>query len=253
VPVPQLSDGDVLIKVLACGVNNTDINTRLGWYGENGWQGSSIFPLIQGPDCCGTVVAIGKGVANGPDIMGKRVLVRPCQRTHGFESYESEWMASDFNGAFAEYVKVRSSEVFVISSDWTDAQLGSIPCSYGTAENMIHRSKLGNGETILVTGASGGVGSAVVQLAKRRGAIVIAVSTPEKMPCLLDTLHCDQVLARDDNLIAKLGSNSVDVVFDNVGGPGFPVLLKLLRPGGRYFSSGAVGGPGCNSMCGTCT
>ena len=67
---------------------------------------------------------------------GKRVLVRACMRKNGFDSLENIWMASDFDGAFAEYVKVPASEVFAVDCDWSDAELATIPCAYGTAENM---------------------------------------------------------------------------------------------------------------------
>jgi NADPH:quinone reductase-like Zn-dependent oxidoreductase len=95
---------------------------------------------------------------------------------------------------------------------------------------------------VLVTGASGGVGSAVVQLAKRRGARVTAIVGASKIDAMQD-LGVDRVVARDTDLISVLGQSSVDVIFDNVAGDGFTDLLKLLRRGGRYASSGAIAGP----------
>ena len=91
-------------------------------------------------------------------------------RRHGFSSPENIWMGSDFDGAFAQFVKVPASEAFLVNCDWNDAELATIPCAYGTAENMIHRADVHKGMRVLVAGASGGVGSAAVQLAKRRGA-----------------------------------------------------------------------------------
>ena len=79
-------------------------------------------------------------------------------------------MASDFDGAFAQYVKVPASEVFPVDCGWSDAELATIPCADATAENMLHRARLTAWRAVLVTGASGGVGSATVQLARRRGA-----------------------------------------------------------------------------------
>ena len=110
-------------------------------------------------------------VAPGGDesLIGRRVLVRPCMRPLGFGSMESIWMASDFDGAFAQFVKVPASEVFAVECDLSDVELGAIPCAYGTAENMLHRAGVTGAEHVVVTGASGGVGSAAVQLAKRRG------------------------------------------------------------------------------------
>jgi NADPH:quinone reductase-like Zn-dependent oxidoreductase len=93
---------------------------------------------------------------------------------------ENVWMASDFDGAFAQFVKVPAREVFPVRCDWSDAELGTIPCAYGTAENMIQRAGVKKGDRELVAGASGGVGSAVVQLAMRRGAVVIAIVGRQK-------------------------------------------------------------------------
>jgi NADPH:quinone reductase-like Zn-dependent oxidoreductase len=262
VPVPKLADGELLIQVLAAGVNNTDINTRLGWYSsevttgtedlttdekekakakkDGGWNEVTPFPFIQGTDCCGRVVAVASG--GDESILGMRVLVRPCIRTSGFESMENIWMASDFDGAFAQFVKIDANEVFPVNCDWGDAELGSIPCAYGTAENMLHRAKVSRGEHVLVTGASGGVGSAVVQLAKRRGAVVTAIVGKEKM-AQVRSLGADHIIARGDDILAALGEDVVDVVIDNVAGPTFGEMLKVLKRGGRYASSGAIAGP----------
>ena len=151
-------------------------------------------------------------------------------------------MASDVDGAFAEYVKVPASEVFVVNVDWSDAELATIPCAYGTSENMLHRAKVDAGDLVLVTGASGGVGSATVQLAKRRGARVAAITSTSKAGMLRE-LGADIVLGRNDDLVEALGEKSVDVVVDNVAGEGFPQMLKMLARGGRLVSSGAIAGP----------
>lgn len=260
VPVPQPGPGEVLLRVLAAGVNNTEINTRLGWYSssveggteqlsetdgeseiaDGGWNDATPFPFIQGTDCCGEVVARGSGAAQ-PEV-GKRVLVRACMRVSGFESLDNLWMASDFDGAFAQYVRVPASEVFEIDCDWSDEELATIPCAYGTAENMLHRAEVKKGDRVLVTGASGGVGSAVVQLARRRGAHVIAIAGASKLD-LVWHLGADQVIPRGSDLSAEVQDSSVDVVIDNVAGDGFGQLLKLMARGGRYASSGAIAGP----------
>ena len=262
VPVPTLARGDVLLQVLAAGVNNTEINTRLGWYSstitagtdaltdaekekakakaDGGWNEATPFPFIQGTDCCGRVVAVAPG--GDESTIGLRVLVRPCIRSSGWESLENIWMASDFDGAFAQFVKVRVGEVFPVDCDWSDAELGTIPCAYGTAENMLHRAKVSRGEHVVVAGASGGVGSAVVQLAKRRGAFVTAIAGKAKLGQVRE-IGADRVIARDDDIVACLGESSVEVVVDNVAGAGFAGMLKVLKRGGRYASSGAIGGP----------
>ena len=238
--MPELGAGEVLIKVLAAGVNNTEINTRLGWYAGGGWHIPTPFPFIQGTDCCGIVTQTFK--ASDAALVGKRVLVRPCMRPDGFSSMLNIWMGSDFDGAFAQYVKVPAHEVFPIDSSWTDAELGSIPCSYGSAENMVQRSRVTSGEHVLVAGASGGVGSAVVQLAKVRGATVTAIVGKSKMDEVL-RVGADFVVDRDSDIVSELGEERFDVVIDNVGGPHFAGELNALKRGGRDASSGAIGGP----------
>ena len=260
-PVPAIGPDEVLLKVLGAGVNNTEINTRLGWYStsisaatadmakqqsqqaqnqqDGGWDGATPFPLIQGTDCCGKVVATGPAYQH---LQGKRVLVRACMRTNGFDDFSCSWMGSNSHGAFAEYVKVPTTEVFPVDCDWLDAELASIPCAYATAENMLYQAKLQAGETVLVTGASGGVGLATVQLAKRRGAKVVAVVSKAKQQQVLQA-GADNVHDRDTDLPGVLGEQSVDLVVDNVAGQGFANMLKVLRQGGRLVSSGAIAGP----------
>ena len=261
VPIPTPGPGEVLLRVLAAGVNTTDVNTRLGWYasdaaagaervaesdgraglaGGEGWNGPTPFPLIQGADCCGRVVEVGPG--GDRSVVGRRVLVRPCMRPLGFGSMETVWLGSDFDGAFAQFVRVPASEVFAVDCDLSDAELGAVPCVYGTAENMLRRAGVTAGEQVLVTGASGGVGSAAVQLAGRRGAAVTAVAGRTKMD-RMPAVGAERVVDRDDDIVGALGARSVDVVVDNVSGPALDMLLRVLKRGGRYVSSGAVAGP----------
>ena len=261
VPVPQPGPGEVLLRVLAAGVNNTEINTRLGWYSANvstatatiseqagtdtnkedgGWAGKTPFPLIQGTDCCGEVVMLGAGA--DPTLLGRRALIRANMRRTGFDSLECDWMASDFDGAFAQFVKVPASEVFAVNCDWSHAELATIPCAYATAETMLHRGGVKPGEHVLVMGASGGVGSATVQLALARGAVVTAVTSGDKVDRVAD-LGNIRVIDRRCDLLAEMGECSVDAVVDNVAGHGFPAMLKVLRRGGRLMSSGAIAGP----------
>ncbi|WP_235871446.1 alcohol dehydrogenase family protein [Shimia sediminis] len=256
VPIPTPGPGQVLLKVAAAGVNNTEINTRLGWYSssvtgatedtqdveasDGGWNEETPFPFIQGTDCCGHVAEVGPGVSE--TRIGERVLVRACMRLDGYDTMDNIWMASDFDGAFAQYVVVPASEAMAVTCDWSDAELATIPCAYATSENMVHRAGVKRGDTVLITGASGGVGSATVQLVKRRGARVIAIAGASKMDQVRE-LGADVVLERGTNLVSDLGKESVDVVIDNVAGDGFPPMLELLKRGGKYASSGAIGGP----------
>lgn len=262
VPVPVPGADEVLIRVAAAAVNNTDINTRTGWYskavsrgtnaggtsgfaeaeaGDGSWAGVPLtFPRIQGADACGRIVAVGAGVP--PERIGERVIVRNLLRSPvGWRPFACWTFGSECDGGFAEYTVAPARETYRVECDLTDAELACIPCAWSTAENMIQRSGLG-AETVLVTGASGGVGSAAVQLARLRGARVIAVAAAAKADEIL-ALGAEQVIDRGANIVAELGRDSVDVVLDLVGGPVMPGLLDVLRPGGRYAISGAIGGP----------
>ena len=262
VPVPKPGPGEVLIRVEGAGVNNTDINTRIGWYSkavrtgssaggsaglteadgaDGSWTGAALrFPRIQGADCCGHVVAVGDGVSRAR--IGERVIVAPLLRHYRrFRPFEADTLGSEMDGAFAQYARAPSSETFSVACDWSSVELASMPCAYSTAENMLARAALG-AERVLVTGASGGVGSAAVQLAKRRGAHVTAQASASKQKAVL-ALGADEAIARDADVVAALGRGRIDLVVDVVGGERWSHLLGVLRAGGRYVCSGAIAGP----------
>ena len=261
VEVPFPKPDEVLISVKAAGINNTDINTRIGWYSksvtsdtnqggvsgledakseDSSWSGKPLsFPLIQGADVFGKIAMVGSDVS--PTRVGESVLVRTMQE-NPYTSENSCWtLGSECNGGFAQYTAVRSSEAFFINSDWSATELASIPCAYSTAEGLLHRSKVEK-ETVLITGASGGVGSAAIQLAKLRDATVIAQCTIEKSE-EVHQIGADKIVFRDSDLVAEIGSDAVDVVIDLVGGSSWTQLLDIIKPGGRYATSGAIAGP----------
>jgi len=264
VPVPTPGPGEVLVRVGAAGVNNTDINTRTGWYSrtvsegttagtaatgfaaaraaDSGWTGEAPqFPRIQGADACGRIVALGNGVS--PARLGERVLIEPVFHAPAAGNrYQAIYFGSECDGAFAQFTRVPAAHAYKITSALTDTELASFPCSYAAAENMLTRLSVARGDKLLITGASGGVGSAAVQLARRRGATVIAIANASKVAAV-ESLGAARVLARDADLIATLGAESVDAVVDVVGGAQFPALLAALVRGGRYAVAGAIAGP----------
>jgi len=256
VPVPVA--GEVLIKVGAAGVNNTDINTRIGWYSkavaeatdagaasglagakDDGWSGEAFpFPRIQGADACGRIVAVGDSV--DPVRIGERVLVEPVWRGAG--RFDIRYFGSEADGAFADFACVPTAHAHRVESELSDAELASFPCAYSTAENILTRIALAAGERVLISGASGGVGSAAVQLAKRRGAEVVAIAGTEKAEAVR-ALGADQVIPRGADLSALFGPEHFDAAVDIVGGGQFSAILDVLKRGGRYGVSGAISGP----------
>ena len=269
IPVPEPGPDEVLIKVGACGMNNTDINTRTGWYsksvtaetgsggsggfaeagsGDSTWGGSGLtFPRIQGADVAGHIAAVGTGV-DGSRI-GERVLVDPWIRDPDDPDDRSRagYFGSERDGGYAEYTTAPSVNAFRIDSAMGDSELATFPCSYSTAEYMLTRARLSAGETVLITGASGGVGSGLVQLARARGAKVIAIAGKDKLSALTE-LGAEAVIARSEPDLAGAvrdvaTGGRVNVVADIVGGDNFPMLLDLLNRGGRYVTSGAIAGP----------
>ncbi|UWQ20224.1 zinc-binding dehydrogenase [Jannaschia sp. W003] len=252
-PVPRPAPGEVLVRVGAAAVNNTDINTRVGWYARavrgatdgagagtveaGGWSGALRFPRVQGADGCGRIAAVGEGV--DLDRIGERVVLRPMHQPLGDpDPMALHTLGSERDGTFAEYVAAPARDAYAVRSDMTDAELASFPCSYSTAEGMLARAELAQGERVLVTGASGGVGAAAVQLAALRGAEVVAVSSPAKADAVR-ALGATEVVGRD----AALPEGGFDCVIDLVGGARWPLLLDALRRGGRLATAGAIAGP----------
>lgn len=261
-PVPEVAAGEVLIRVGACGMNNTDVNTRSGWYSkavdeattggafaevnedDPTWGGAPLtFPRIQGADVCGTIVAVGEGV--DPSRIGERVITDNWLRDPSDPTNmdKTGYFGSERDGGFAEYTTLPSTNALAVQSDLTDAELATFSCSYSTAEGMLTRANVTATDTVLVPGASGGVGGALVQLAKRRGARVIALASDSKHKDVL-ALGADRVLPRTpQNLRAALDDEQITVVADIVGGAHWMSLIDVLERGGRYTCSGAIAGP----------
>jgi NADPH:quinone reductase-like Zn-dependent oxidoreductase len=272
-PVPPIGTGDVLVRVGACGMNNTDVNLRTRWYDRAGnealsediglkgvslggsdeqtaasWNTDTVkFPRIQGAAVVGRIAAVGAGV--DPSRIGARVILDPQIRDLSLplRAQLVAYLGGDRDGGFAEYVAIPADNAHTVNCTLTDAELATFPTSYDTAEEMLERTRLASGETVVITGAAGGVGTALIQLAKVRGAKVIAIAGFGKE----DRLHeigADAFVPRDsEDLLAAVqaitGEKGADVVVDVVGGAMFGALLKMLSRGGRYASAGAIAGP----------
>lgn len=256
VPVPVPGPGEVLIEVGACGMNNTDIWVREGAYGTEDdpgavstWRrrGSTLrFPRIQGADIVGRIVAAGEGVCESR--VGERVVVDfSIYNDEGDSLADIDYIGHGRDGGFAEYVTVPAENAHAVETALTDPELATFCCAYVTGEHMLNRARVTAGETVLITGASGGVGSGLIQLCRVRGARPVAVAGPGK-EAAVGAVGAEVVVRRDERdfrgaVTAALNGRPLDVVADLVAGPLFNDLLVVLRPEGRYVSAGAIGGP----------
>lgn len=255
VPIPTAGPGEVLVRLGGAAVNNTDINLRVGWYSKSvveatettahgeadardaGWAGNALhFPRIQGADGVGHIVAVGAGVRT--ERIGSRVIIDPILRLGSTIQY----FGSDTPGSFAQYTCVPDANAVAIRSHWSDPELATFPCSSLAALHLISRAQVQAGQRVLITGASGGVGTAALQWAVARGAEVTAVADASKSTAL-ETLGAAAVLPRHQRASQVFGESAFDAVIDVVGGTAFPDLLNVLRPHGQYATAGAIAGP----------
>jgi NADPH:quinone reductase-like Zn-dependent oxidoreductase len=253
VAVPAPGTGQVRVRVTASSVNNTDIWTRKGAYGSAddpdavaGWRGEPLrFPRIQGADAVGVVDLVGPQV--DPTLAGRRVLVDPAVYDgDGPDATPEALLGSERDGAFAEYLVADADRVHDVgASPLDDQELAALPIAYGTAMGMLDRAGVQAGERVVVTGASGGVGIAAVQLARRLGATVIALTTRDTAAAVRDAGAHATVDRRAGGVAGQVraAAGAVDVVVDVVGGPLFAGWPGLLAPYGRIVVAGAVAGP----------
>src|SRR5680860_682334 len=234
VSTPEPAPGQVLVQVTATAKNNTDRKAREGLYptkkGEMtsfqmGGKPTLIFPRIQGADIAGRVVAVGKGVDESR--VGERGLldfnIYADARTD--INLTPDYYGHGADGGYAEYVALPSDQFHHISNpELSDAELASMGmCSYQTAYHMVTSANIQDGERVLVTGASGGVGTALIQLCRIMGAIPFALSKDDKADALLK-LGAEAVLDRSDmnrfvdRVKAATGGKPFDAVMDLVGG-----------------------------------
>ena len=251
VAVPALQAGEVLVQVSAVALNNTDLWTREGAYGRpgspgalSGWRGPIDFPRIQGADVAGRVAAVGAGVEGA--LVGRRVVVDPAiYDGDGPDANPVGLMGSERDGGYAEYVTASAERVHdVTESPLTDDQIAALPTAYGTALGMIERGRLREAETVLVSGASGGVGLALVQIARARGARVLAISSGSKVNAVREA-GAHEVIDRAEDVseqVRAAAPEGFDVALDVVAGELVGEGLPLLREGGRWVVAGALGG-----------
>jgi NADPH:quinone reductase-like Zn-dependent oxidoreductase len=253
-PTPSVASDEVLVQVGACGINNTDIWVREGAYGSTddpnevaSFGNSPIqFPIIQGADIVGVIVACGSDVSSSR--LGERVMVDfGIYAGPGDDVPSHDYIGSGRPGGFAEYVSVPAENADVVETPLSDTELATFCCAYITGEHMLRRARVSAGERVLVTGASGGVGSGVIQLCRARGAIPYAVVGAGKEEAVKSIGAEGTITRGEGNLIGAVSKVTeevpIDVVVDTVSGPMLPDLIEILKPQGHYVTCGAMGGP----------
>ncbi|GAB5590740.1 hypothetical protein Unana1_05640 [Umbelopsis nana] len=245
IPIPNVPAQHVLIKVAAAGMNNTDVWTREGRYSDStasGWRGKMDLPRIQGGDVCGYITQVGQGV--DPSRVGQRVLVDPS--LYGPSHHlDARLLGSEMDGGFAEYCVVQADNAIDMTGcPLSDIELAAFPIAWITAFSMCEKGQIAPGMTVLVTGASGGVGSAALDLIKERGARPIAVTSGNKGP-KLNVDFIDRAQDIMEQLEQKGLWKEINCVLDLVGGSQVETYLQCLMAGGRYVLSGAMAGFKC--------
>lgn len=249
-PAPEPGTGQVLVHLRAAALNHLDLWVRQGWPGIK-----LEYPHIPGADGAGRVAATGPGVFEWE--IGDRVVINSnfgCGKCEyclaGWDNRCDHWhlLGETLRGTYAEYVLVPAGNLYPLPPDFDEHIAAAAALVYHTAwHSLVTRAQLRPGETVLVVGASGGVNTACIQIAKLSGATVYVVgSSPEKL-VLAESIGADILIDRskDENwskVVYRLtGKRGVDLVVDNVGTT-FPLSFRSARKGGRIVTVGNTGG-----------
>jgi alcohol dehydrogenase len=241
-PEPEPGPEDVILDVRACSLNYHDLFTLRGMPGI-----TLNMPLIMGIDVAGDVAAVGANVTGWR--RGERVLVDPINRKLG------KLLGEAMDGGLAERVKVDAAQLIRLPDDVSYDAAAALPVAYGTAYRMmVERGQVAAGEKVLILGASGGVGTCCVQLAKLAGAhVIVAASSADKLERLKALGADDGIDYKADDFMKEVhrrygkprffgGAGGVDVVVNFTGGDTWVPSLRCLRNGGRLLTCGATAG-----------
>ncbi len=262
---PPPGPGYALVKLTAAALNRVDVTVR------NGWPGLKLdLPHIPGADGAGEVIALGsplpassplapRAARRGEEMkVGSRVVINAnlgcgqceaCQR--GQDNLCRDWhlLGETVRGTYCEYILLPVGQLYRLPDDFDPHAAAAAALVYQTAwHSLITRGGLKAGESVLIVGASGGVNTASVQIAKFIGAQVLVVGADAEKLSLAESLGADVLIDRSKDpdwaKSAFLATNrrGADIVVDNVGTT-FPLSLRALRKGGRLLTVGNTGGP----------
>jgi len=250
-PIPDPKPGQVLVRLKAAALNRMDLWVREGWPGIK-----LEYPHISGADGAGEIAALGEN-ASGWKV-GERVVINPslhCGMCEfciaGADNLCTKWalLGETVRGTLAEYVAVPARNLVLLPDGFDEHRAAAAALVYQTAwHSLITRGDLRPGETVLVVGASGGVNTATIQIAKLTGAVVHVVGSSAEKLALAESLGADFLIDRskDENwskaVFQLTDRRGVDVVVDNVGTT-FSQSFRAARKGGRILTVGNTGGP----------
>ncbi len=250
-PTPEPAEGQVLVQLEIAALNRSDIWTR------NGWPGIKLqYPHILGADGAGTITGLGAGVSKWKT--GDKVVINSnlgcgyCPACiAGWDNRCRDWhlLGETVRGTYAEYVVIPARYIYPIPEGYEARKAAAAALVFLTAwHSLIVRGELRPGETVLVVGASGGVNTASIQIAKLAGAIVYVVGSGSEKLKLAEEMGADYLIDRskEENwskiVYMMTGKRGVDVVVDNVGTT-FPLSFRSAAKGGRILTVGNSGGP----------
>lgn len=249
-PEPSPGDGQVMIRLHSAAVNRLDLWVREGWPGMK-----LPLPHVPGADGAGEIVSLGEGVTDWQ--VGDRVVINanlgcgrcyPCLAGQDNRCVDWHLLGENIQGTYAEFVSVPARNLFKLPDgfDFTSAAAAGLVC-HTAWHSLITRGQLHAGETVLIVGASGGVNTACIAVAKFAGAKVIVIGSSKKKLLLAESLGADVLIDRSQeedwpkSVLRAAGQTGVDMVVDNVGTT-FPLSMKAARKGARILTVGNTGG-----------
>ena len=239
VPNPTPARGEILLRVRAVGLNYLDVFVR------RGMPGLPIdLPRISGGDIAGEVAALGENVQSVE--VGQRLLIDPAIR---MPDGTLGALGESTTGGLSEYMTVSADNAIPLPHDVSYEQAAALPIAYGTAWRMLRtRGRVRAGESVLVLGASGGVGTGAVQIAKMMGCVVFAAASSENKLQRLKELGADYLVNYAAHpefhryVRGLTDGEGVDVVVNYTGGDSWVRSLKSVKRGGRILTCGATAG-----------